>query len=175
MQKPPQTGHHSSVPFELPHIDMCTLESSEIRTPPYTGQLTVVPVVSLLGRFHCAGQLMVVPVVSLLGRFHCAGQIMVVPVVSLLGRFHCAGQLMVVPVVSLLGRFHCAGQLMVVPVVSLLGRFQSTFNAVPTSLVHQPHLMYLLQNCYPKLRGICRTFTVRGYYAWLVGPLDVHA
>ena len=41
-----------SVPFDVPHIDMCTGESSEIRTPPYTGQLTVVPVVSLLQRFH---------------------------------------------------------------------------------------------------------------------------
>ena len=52
MQKPPFTGHHCSVPFEVPHVDMCTYETSEIRTPPYTGQLTVVPVVSLLERFY---------------------------------------------------------------------------------------------------------------------------
>ena len=34
---------------------MCTVhfESAEIRTPPYTGQLTVVKVVSLLQRSHC--------------------------------------------------------------------------------------------------------------------------
>jgi hypothetical protein len=38
MQKPPYTGHHCSVPFEVPHIDMCTFESSaRIGTPPYTG------------------------------------------------------------------------------------------------------------------------------------------
>ena len=58
-------------PIEIPHIEMCSVESSEIRTPPYARQLTVVPVVSLLGRFHCTGQLTLVPVVSLLRRFHC--------------------------------------------------------------------------------------------------------
>ena len=35
IQKPPETGHHCSVPFEVPHIDTCTFESSEICTPPY--------------------------------------------------------------------------------------------------------------------------------------------
>ena len=67
----------------------------------------MVPVVSLLQRFHCTGQLTVFPMVSLLQRFHCTGQLTVVPVVSLLQRFHCTGQLTVVPVVSLLQRFHC--------------------------------------------------------------------
>ena len=68
---------------------MCTFESSEIRTPPHTGQVTVVPVVSLIERFHCTGQVTVVPMVSLIERFHCTGQVTVVPVVSLLERFHC--------------------------------------------------------------------------------------
>ena len=72
---------------------MCTVESSEIWTPPYAGQLTLVPVVSLLQRFHCTGQLTLVPVVSLLQRFHCTGQLTLVPVVSLLQRFQCTGQL----------------------------------------------------------------------------------
>ena len=35
VQPPPSTEHHCSVPFEGPHTDMCTVESSEIRTPPY--------------------------------------------------------------------------------------------------------------------------------------------
>ena len=47
-QKPHFTGHHCSVPFDIPHIDMCIFETSEIKIPPYTGQLTVVPMVSLL-------------------------------------------------------------------------------------------------------------------------------
>ena len=29
MQKPPETGHRCSVPFEILHIDMCTVESSK--------------------------------------------------------------------------------------------------------------------------------------------------
>ena len=83
MQPPPLTGHHCSAPFEIPFIGMCRFESSEISTPPYTGQLTEVPMVSLLQRFHCTGQLTVVPMVSLLQRFHCTGQYTVVPMVSL--------------------------------------------------------------------------------------------
>ena len=51
----------------------------------------MVPVVSLLQRFHCTGQLTVVPVVSLLQRFLCTGQLTVDPVVSLLQKFHCTG------------------------------------------------------------------------------------
>ena len=31
-----------SAPFDIPCIDMCTFEPSKIRTPPYTGQVTVV-------------------------------------------------------------------------------------------------------------------------------------
>ena len=53
MQKSPLPGHQWSVPFEVPHIDMCTFILSTIRTPPYTGQLTLVPMVSLLWRVHC--------------------------------------------------------------------------------------------------------------------------
>ena len=48
MQLPPLTGHHYSDPFDIPHIDMCTFKLSETRTLPYSGQLTVVQVVSLL-------------------------------------------------------------------------------------------------------------------------------
>ena len=48
VQPPPVTGHHGSAPFDIPFIDMCNFKSSEIRTPPYTGQLTVVPMVSLV-------------------------------------------------------------------------------------------------------------------------------
>ena len=39
-------------PIRISHIDMCTIETLEIRTPPDKGQLTIVPVVSLLWRFH---------------------------------------------------------------------------------------------------------------------------
>ena len=46
-------GHPNSSPFEIPHIDTCTFILYETRPPPYTGQLTVAPVVSLLQRFHC--------------------------------------------------------------------------------------------------------------------------
>ena len=63
--------------------NLCTFKSSEIWTPPYTGQLTVVPVVSLLQRFHCTGLYKVVPMVSLVQRFHCTGLFTVVPMVSL--------------------------------------------------------------------------------------------
>ena len=35
MQPPPLTGHHRSVPFDTLCIDMCTYETSEIRTSPY--------------------------------------------------------------------------------------------------------------------------------------------
>ena len=34
MQPPLLTGHHCSVPFEEPHIDMFTVQSDKIRTPP---------------------------------------------------------------------------------------------------------------------------------------------
>ena len=34
MQPPPLTRHHSSAPFDIPHIDMCAYKTSEIRTPP---------------------------------------------------------------------------------------------------------------------------------------------
>ena len=84
MQPPPSTGHHCVVPFDIRHIDMCMYETSRIRTPPKTGQLTVVPMVSSLRRFHCTGQLTVVPMKSLLQRFHCTGQLIGVPMVSLL-------------------------------------------------------------------------------------------
>ena len=47
------TGVSNCVPFDITCIDMCTFESSEIRTPPQTGRLTVVPMVSLLYRLHC--------------------------------------------------------------------------------------------------------------------------
>ena len=77
-----------------------------LKTPPSTQQFTVVPMVSLLQRFHCTGQFTVVPMVSLLQRFHCTGQFTVVPMVSLLQRFHCTGQFTVVPMVSLLQRVH---------------------------------------------------------------------
>ena len=53
MQPPPSTGHPCSAPFDIPHIDMYTVESSVIRTPPYAGQLTGVPKVPLLQRFYC--------------------------------------------------------------------------------------------------------------------------
>ena len=55
MQKPHLTGHNCSVPFEITHIEseVCTFYTSEIRTPLCTGQLPVVPVVSLIQRFHC--------------------------------------------------------------------------------------------------------------------------
>ena len=89
MQLPSLAEHHCSAPFDIPGIDMCTFKPSKTRTPPYTGQLTVVPGVSLLQRFHCTGQLTAVPGVSLLQRFHCTGQLTVVPGVSLLQRFHC--------------------------------------------------------------------------------------
>ena len=32
MQKPPIAGHHCVVQLDIPHIDMCTIESSEIST-----------------------------------------------------------------------------------------------------------------------------------------------
>ena len=48
MQPPPLVGHHCCSPFEIPHIDMRMFKPTETRTPPYTGQLTVVPMVSLL-------------------------------------------------------------------------------------------------------------------------------
>ena len=48
----------------------------------------MVPMVSLIERFHCTGQLTVVPMVSLIERFHCTGQLTVVPMVSLIERFH---------------------------------------------------------------------------------------
>ena len=62
----------------------------------------MVPMVSLIQRFHCTGQLTVVPMVSLIQRFHCTGQLTVVPMVSLIQRFHCTGQLTVVPMVAIL-------------------------------------------------------------------------
>ena len=52
MQPPSLTGHHSSALFDSPHIDMCSFEPSKIRTPPHTGQLTVVPMVSAM---QCTG------------------------------------------------------------------------------------------------------------------------
>jgi hypothetical protein len=38
--------------FDSTCIDMCTFETTEIRIPPYSGELTVVPVVSLLQTFY---------------------------------------------------------------------------------------------------------------------------
>ena len=50
------------VSCEIPHVDMCTLDSSEIRTPPYTYRVAFYgPNVSLLQRFHCTGLFTVVP------------------------------------------------------------------------------------------------------------------
>ena len=54
----------------------------------------MVPMVSLLQRFHCTGQLTVIPMVSLLQRFHCScygyGSVCVVCIrtyVTLLSRY----------------------------------------------------------------------------------------
>ena len=66
MQGPPYIGHTALSLLKSLSFNLYTFESSEIRTPPYTGQLTAIPVVSLLQRFHCTGQLTAVLVVSLL-------------------------------------------------------------------------------------------------------------
>ena len=107
MQPPPFIRYHGSVALEIFCIDMCTFTSSKIRTPPYTEQLTMVSVMSLLQRFLYTGLFTVVPVVSLLQRFLYTGLFTVVPVVSLLQRFLYTGLFTVVPVVSLVQRFHC--------------------------------------------------------------------
>ena len=70
-RRPPKTQPpHLPDTFSQPHLTFltltCTFKHSEIRTPPYVGQLIVVPVISLLQRFHCTGLFTVVPVVSLL-------------------------------------------------------------------------------------------------------------
>ena len=98
MQPPPFIRYHGSVALEIFCIDMCTFTSSKIRTPPYTEQLTMVSVMSLLQRFLYTGLFTVVPVVSLLQRFLYTGLFTVVPVVSLLQRFLYTGLFTVVPV-----------------------------------------------------------------------------
>ena len=82
-------------PFDILCIDMYTYNSCEIRTPPYTGQLSVVPVVALVQRSHCTGQLTVVPHIDMytvesskIRTPPYTGQLTVVPVVALLQRFH---------------------------------------------------------------------------------------
>ena len=97
----------------------------------------MVPMVSLLQRFHCTELFTVVPRVSLLQRFHCAGLLTVVPMVSLLQRFHCTELITVVLMVSLLQRFHCTGQLTVVPMVSL---FIEVSLHITTILMHQNYM-----------------------------------
>ena len=39
--------------FDMPCVDICTFKPFKIRTSQYTGQCTMIPMVSLLGRLHC--------------------------------------------------------------------------------------------------------------------------
>ena len=64
------------------YIELNPLKIKDQQLTPHIQDSTVVPMVSLLQRFHCTGQLAVVPMVPLLQRSHCTGQLAVVPMVD---------------------------------------------------------------------------------------------